>query len=119
MLQLKKETVGVSPGTTTLFIPYVTTSDLKEGNLGLIDPTEYWWTGRTWPHGPPYYPNEHWPSASKSNWPGYSLNGANLGDVVPQGYTQVPSWLSQYFLPIAAGAAVLVGALGYKLGKRG
>lgn len=39
--------VGVAPGTTTLYIPYATSSDLR-GGLGMDYEQDMWQTGRSW-----------------------------------------------------------------------
>jgi hypothetical protein len=44
---LQQGTVGVAPGTATLYLPYPTVADMR-GQLGLIDPNDSWRIDRKW-----------------------------------------------------------------------
>jgi hypothetical protein len=42
---LSEDKVGVSPSTTTMWVPYASTPELRSGNLGVICERDAWFTG--------------------------------------------------------------------------
>lgn len=90
--------VGVAPGTITMFYPYGI--DYRGAGLGVIDPTDFWPTGR--PYG--------LPGTATLRVPG--LGGAEFVDEF--GQAEAPWYKSLAF--VGAASAIGGGLLGFLAG---